>query len=116
MGTNDSETLFDCKQGHLIHTDRSGATHPRYGTPHSSGRVAGRSIRADAQTLGGRGQMAAPPSRATSAARRGPIEAPVNFIVCKFGDLGSILSRSNDVKPEKYGDFRRNDRPPLTPV
>ena len=34
----------------------------------------------------------------------------MNFMVCNFGDLGSILSRSNNVKPEKkYGDFRRND-------
>ena len=40
----------------------------------------------------------------------------VNFMVCNFGDLGSIRSRSNEVKPEQNVDFRRNDRPPLAPI
>ena len=43
-------------------------------------------------------------------------DMPVNFMVCDFGDLGSIFYRSNGVKLKKYGYFRRNDRPPHSPV
>ena len=61
------------------------------------------------KTWGGR-LISAPPGRARDKRarimKRGRRKGtPVNFMVCNFGDLGSIPPRSSEIKPERYVDF-----------